>query len=141
MRPLSEIATSAETITAGRREQTGIAKLGGKWRTRTGVGIRFELVDRPQIVVEDAQLAVVRFTEGDDSRHVFGNHTVPHDFVAVESRGPNAMRFPIATDVIALQFFEAAAVVNIAADDAAGLAVREGEIRRDQRCRPALPSG
>ena len=124
-----------------RCEQTGVAEFGRKLGVRAAIGIGLNFVDRAKIVVEDVQLAVVRFAKGDESRAAADQFAMRDRLVAVESRTPHAASLPIAANVTAGQLLEPLAAIHVAADDRASVGVRVGKVGRNDRRRAALGVG
>src|SRR5262245_46669116 len=88
---------------------------------------------RAAVVIEEVQFAVPVLAEGDDAhrrssdlRHLLGA-------VALEARGPQAARLPVAEDVSAAQLGELLAAVDESAGDAARDGVRQFDQRRTDR--------
>ena len=96
-------------------------------------------VQRASVLVEEVQLTIPVFAEGDDTdRRPRDLRHLP-DAVPLDPRGPQSSRLPIAEEIGADQLREPRPVIDQAAGDAAGDRVRQLDQRRVDRRWPDRP--
>src|ERR1019366_8823875 len=93
------------------------------------------------VMVDDVNLLVVVFAEGNDALLALGQLLVPNDFVAVEAGAPDFARHPVAAQVDAGEFLQTFATVDIPAGDGGRLGVGKVQGRGDDRRGAAFAFG
>ena len=128
-------------VRLGVREQPARRQGAGELRRvgRRGV-VGHEGVDGAGVVVEGVQLAVGVLAEGDDADRRRRDLLQLDEFGPLHFRGPDALRDPVAEDVLADELRELLAAVDVPAGHARAFGVRDFDDGRLDRRRAEFPA-